>query len=51
MYICKETSEGKTSETAKKGLIIWEYYFMYFTTVNIDWMCEGLPVENIEFYF
>jgi len=22
---------------------------MYLTKVNIDWMSEGLPVENIEF--
>ena len=23
---------------------------MYCTKVNIDWMFEGLPVENIEFH-
>ena len=50
MYICKETREGKTSETANKGLIIWVYYFIYLAKVNIDWMCEGLPVENSEFH-
>lgn len=27
------------------------YYFIYLTKVNIDWMCEGLPVENSEFHW